>query len=169
MFTRIDPKNIEAMIEDSKQDLAAAAAPAKDEKAPAAQNPDHGAKSNDQASDSNGEYEPLESEITIDDFAKIDLRVATIIKSEQVEGAKKLLRLELDLGFEQRQVFAGIKSAYKDPVSLIGKQVIVVANLKARQMKFGLSQGMVMAAGPGGEDIFLLSPDAGAKNGDRVH
>ena len=169
MFTRIDPKNIEAMIEDSKQDLAAAAAPAKDEKAPAAQNPDHGAKGNAQASEGNGEYEPLESEITIDDFAKIDLRVATIIKAEQVEGAKKLLRLELDLGFEQRQVFAGIKSAYKDPLALIGKQVIVVANLKARQMKFGLSQGMVMAAGPGGEDIFLLSPDAGAKNGDRVH
>ena len=169
MFTRIDPKNIESMIEDSKQDLAAAAAHAKDEKSPAAQNPDHGAKGNTQASESNGEYEPLESEITIDDFAKIDLRGATIIKAEQVEGAKKLLRLELDLGFEQRQVFAGIKSAYKDPLALIGKQVIVVANLKARQMKFGLSQGMIMAAGPGGEDIFLLSPDAGAKNGDRVH
>lgn len=156
MFTRIDPKDIEAMIEESKQDLQAAAAqaPAKD------------AKASEQA---NSEYEPLESEITIDDFAKIDLRVATIIKAEQVPEARKLLRLELDLGFEKRQVFAGIKSAYKDAEALVGKQVIVVANLKARQMKFGLSQGMVMAAGPGGEDIFLLSPDAGAKNGDRVH
>lgn len=156
MFTRIDPKDIEAMIEESKQDLQAAAAqaPAKD------------AKASEQA---NSEYEPLESEITIDDFAKIDLRVATIIKAEQVPEARKLLRLELDLGFEKRQVFAGIKSAYKDAEALVGKQVIVVANLKARQMKFGLSQGMVMAAGPGGENIFLLSPDAGAKNGDRVH
>lgn len=165
MFTRIDPKNIEAMIEESKQDMAAAAsAPASGaEKGHAGRTPDHG------AAEGTPEYEPLESEITIDDFARIDLRVATIIKAEQVEGAKKLLRLELDLGFEQRQVFAGIKSAYKDAEALIGRQVIVVANLKARQMKFGLSQGMVMAAGPGGEDIFLLSPDAGARNGDRVH
>lgn len=163
MFTRIDPKNIEAMIEDSKQDLkdAASKSAKADDKAKA--------KAKDGAESGASEYEPLESEITIDDFAKIDLRVATIIKAEQVEGAKKLLRLELDLGFEQRQVFAGIKSAYKDAGALVGRQVIVVANLKARQMKFGLSQGMVMAAGPGGEDIFLLSPDAGAKNGDRVH
>ena len=161
MFTRIDPKNIEAMIEDSKQDLKDAAS--KSAKA------DDKAKAKDGAESGASEYEPLESEITIDDFAKIDLRVATIIKAEQVEGAKKLLRLELDLGFEQRQVFAGIKSAYKDADALVGRLVIVVANLKARQMKFGLSQGMVMAAGPGGEDIFLLSPDSGAKNGDRVH
>lgn len=155
MFTRIDPKDIEAMIADSKQDLQAAAAPkaeepkAEEQKAP--------------------EYEPLEPEITIDDFAKIDLRIATIIKAEHVEGAKKLLRLELDLGFEQRQVFAGIKAAYTKPEELVGKQVVVVANLKPRQMKFGLSQGMIMAAGPGGSDVFLLSPDSGAKNGDRVH
>lgn len=164
MFTRIDPKSIEAMIEDSKQDLKDAAAQnAKGEDKKAAKGCADG------KCDCNSEFEPLESEITIDDFAKIDLRVATIIKAEQVEGAKKLLRLELDLGFEQRQVFAGIKSAYKDAEALVGRQVIVVANLKARQMKFGLSQGMVMAAGPGGEDIFLLSPDSGAKNGDRVH
>lgn len=164
MFTRIDPKSIEAMIEDSKQDLKDAAAQnAKGEDKKAAKSCADG------KCDCNSEFEPLESEITIDDFAKIDLRVATIIKAEQVEGAKKLLRLELDLGFEQRQVFAGIKSAYKDAEALVGRQVIVVANLKARQMKFGLSQGMVMAAGPGGEDIFLLSPDSGAKNGDRVH
>lgn len=164
MFTRIDPKDIEAMIADSKQDLAAQAAPA-------AAAPTAAAAAAAPAAGTAGaaEYEPLESEITIDDFAKIDLRVATIIKAEHVEGARKLLRLELDLGFEQRQVFAGIKSAYTEPEKLVGKQVIVVANLKARQMKFGLSQGMVMAAGPGGSDIFLLSPDAGAKNGDRVH
>ena len=155
MFTRIDPKDIEAMIADSKQDLQAAAAPkAEEKKAEEPKAP---------------EYEPLEPEITIDDFAKIDLRIATIIKAEHVEGAKKLLRLELDLGFEQRQVFAGIKAAYTKPEELVGKQVVVVANLKPRQMKFGLSQGMIMAAGPGGSDVFLLSPDSGAKNGDRVH
>lgn len=159
MFTRIDPKDIEAMIEDSKQDLKAAQATAPASPAAAAA----------PAANAAAEYEPLESEITIDDFAKIDLRVATITKAEHVEGARKLLRLELDLGFEQRQVFAGIKAAYKEPEKLVGRQVIVVANLKARQMKFGLSQGMVMAAGPGGEDVFLLSPDSGAKNGDRVH
>lgn len=168
MFTRIDPKQIEAMIEDSKQDLKAAQASAtKNNASDSAQKADTQNKSEEAAG--NSEYEPQESEITIDDFAKIDLRVATIIKAEHVEGARKLLRLELDLGYEQRQVFAGIKSAYKDPDALVGKQVIVVANLKARQMKFGLSQGMVMAAGPGGEDIFLLSPDSGAKNGMRVH
>lgn len=159
MFTRIDPKDIEAMIEDSKQDLKAAQATAPASPAAAAA----------PAANAAAEYEPLESEITIDDFAKIDLRVATITKAEHVEGARKLLRLELDLGFEQRQVFAGIKAAYKEPEKLVGRQVIVVANLKARQMKFGLSQGMVMAAGPSGEDVFLLSPDSGAKNGDRVH
>lgn len=160
MFTRIDPKDIEAMIEDSKQDLKAAQATAPAVPAAAAA---------PAAAEGQSEYEPLESEITIDDFAKIDLRVATITKAEHVEGARKLLRLELDLGFEQRQVFAGIKAAYKEPEKLVGRQVIVVANLKARQMKFGLSQGMVMAAGPGGEEVFLLSPDSGAKNGDRVH
>lgn len=162
MFSRIDPKDIEAMIEDSKQDLkAAGAAPAVD----AAQSADKAAG----AAAAETSYEPLESEITIDDFAKIDLRVATILKAEHVEGARKLLRLELDLGFEQRQVFAGIKAAYKEPEKLVGRQVVMVANLKPRQMKFGLSQGMIMAAGPGGEDVFLLSPDSGAKNGDRVH
>lgn len=160
MFTRIDPKDIEAMIEDSKQDLQAASA----QQAPKAEN-----KADKNAEEQATEYEPLAPEITIDDFAKIDLRIATIIKAEHVEGAKKLLRLELDLGFEQRQVFAGIKAAYTKPEELIGKQVVVVANLKARQMKFGLSQGMIMAAGPGGTDVFLLSPDQGAKNGDRVH
>ena len=159
MFTRIDPKDIEAMIEDSKQDLKAAQAAAPAAPAAAAA----------PAANAAAESGPLESEITIDDFAKIDLRVATITKAEHVEGARKLLRLELDLGFEQRQVFAGIKAAYKEPEKLVGRQVIVVANLKARQMKFGLSQGMVMAAGPGGEEVFLLSPDSGAKNGDRVH
>jgi methionyl-tRNA synthetase len=105
--------------------------------------------------------------ISIDDFMNIDLRIARIEKAEPVEGADKLLALTLDVGDSQRQVFAGIKAAY-DPESLVGRHVIVVANLAPRKMRFGVSEGMVLAAGPGGEDIFLLSPDDGAKPGMRV-
>ena len=91
----------------------------------------------------------------------------SIEKAEPVEGADKLLALTLDVGDNQRQVFAGIKAAY-DPATLVGRHVIVVANLAPRKMRFGVSEGMVLAAGPGGEDIFLLSPDDGAKPGMRV-
>ncbi|MGH8274510.1 MAG: methionine--tRNA ligase [Gammaproteobacteria bacterium] len=111
--------------------------------------------------------EPVAEEITIDDFAKLDLRIARVAVAEHVEGADKLLRLELDLGGETRQVFAGIKAAY-EPEQLQGKLVVVVANLKPRKMRFGLSAGMVLAAGPGGKDIFLVSPDAGAEPGMKV-
>jgi methionyl-tRNA synthetase len=113
--------------------------------------------------------EPIAPTCTIDDFAKIDLRVARIIKAEEVPEAKKLLKLTVSLGGDQtRQVFAGIKAAYK-PEDLVGRLVIVVANLLPRQMKFGLSEGMVTAAGAGGTEVFLLSPDSGAKPGHRVH
>jgi len=113
--------------------------------------------------------EPLATECTIDDFVKVDLRVARIIAAEDVPEANKLLKLKLSLGGDsQRQVFAGIKAAYK-PEDLIGKLVIVVANLKPRQMKFGLSEGMICASGPGGKDVFLLGPDSGAVPGQRVH
>jgi methionyl-tRNA synthetase len=112
--------------------------------------------------------EPIAEECTIEDFMKVDLRVAKVIKAEAVEGADKLLSLELEIGPLQRHVFAGIKSAYK-PEDLVGKLVICVANLKPRKMKFGLSEGMVCAAGPGGKDIFVLSPDEGAQSGQRVH
>ncbi len=105
--------------------------------------------------------------ISIDDFMKVDLRIARIEKAEPVDGADKLLALTLDVGDEQRQVFAGIKAAY-EAESLVGRHVIVVANLAPRKMRFGVSEGMVLAAGPGGKDIFLLSPDAGAKAGMRV-
>jgi methionyl-tRNA synthetase len=107
------------------------------------------------------------SSITIDEFAKVDMRVARIDKAEPVDGADKLLKLTLDLGGETRSVFAGIKSAY-EPESLEGRLVIAVANLQAKKMRFGVSEGMVLAAGPGGEDIFLLSPDDGAEPGMRV-
>lgn len=105
--------------------------------------------------------------ISIEDFAKIDLRIAKIIHAEHVEGAEKLLRLELDLGGEKKQVFAGIKSAYQ-PDQLLGKLTVVVANLQPRKMRFGLSEGMVLAAGPGGKDIWLVSPDTGAEPGMKV-
>ena len=105
--------------------------------------------------------------ISIDDFMKVDLRIARIDKAEPVEGADKLLALTLDVGDSTRTVFAGIKAAY-EPDSLVGRHVIVVANLAPRKMRFGVSEGMVLAAGPGGEDIFLLSPDDGAAPGMRV-
>jgi methionyl-tRNA synthetase len=110
---------------------------------------------------------PVAPEITIDDFAKIDLRVARVAAAAHVEGADKLIQLTLDLGDGERNVFAGIKSAYA-PESLVGRLVVVVANLAPRKMRFGLSQGMVLAAGPGGKEIFLLSPDSGAVPGMQV-
>jgi methionyl-tRNA synthetase len=112
---------------------------------------------------------PLAATCTIEDFAKVDLRVARVVNAEEIPEAKKLLKLTLSLGGEERRtVFAGIKSAYK-PDQLIGRLVIFVANLQPRQMKFGLSEGMVTAAGSGSPDeVFLLSPDAGAKPGQRV-
>jgi methionyl-tRNA synthetase len=109
----------------------------------------------------------LAEEITIDDFLKVDLRVAKIINAEAVPEAEKLLRLTLDIGGAIRTVFAGIKSAY-EPADLIGRHSVMVANLKPRKMRFGVSEGMVLAAGPGGSDLFILSPDEGAVPGMRV-
>ncbi|MFI8747389.1 methionine--tRNA ligase [Pseudomonas sp. NPDC077186] len=148
LLTRIEPAKIDAMIEASKEDLAAEAAK------PAG----------------NGELEkdPLAAEINFDAFAAVDLRIALIEKCEFVEGADKLLRLSLDIGDAKRNVFSGIKSAYPDPSALEGRLTLYVANLAPRKMKFGISEGMVLAAGPGGEDIYLLSPDSGAKPGQRV-
>jgi methionyl-tRNA synthetase len=163
LMTRIDPKQVQAMTDESKQEAPAAASSDTAGAAPAGQ--------------SNDGPEPLAAEplaptCTIDDFAKIDLRVARVVAAEAVPEAKKLVRLTLSLGGEERRnVFAGIKSAYK-PEELVGRLVICVANLQPRQMKFGLSEGMVTAAGGGGPDgkeIFLLDVDGGAKPGHRVH
>ncbi len=150
LYNRIEKSSIDAMIEASREDLkhAEPKAEAKTEEA---------------------QFEPLQPEITIDDFAKVDLRVGTIIEAEEVKEARKLLKLKVDIGFATRQVFAGLKQAYPDAKALIGRKVILVANLKPRQMKFGLSEGMVTAAGPGASEVFLLAVDSGAKNGDRVH
>jgi methionyl-tRNA synthetase len=150
LLTRIEPAKIDAMIESSKEDLAST--------------------ENAAQPSGNGELtkEPLAAEITFDTFATVDLRIALIEKCEFVEGADKLLRLTLDIGDAKRNVFSGIKSAYPDPSKLEGRLTLYVANLAARKMKFGVSEGMVLAAGPGGEEIYLLSPDSGAKPGQRV-
>ncbi|MEW6353855.1 MAG: methionine--tRNA ligase [Pseudomonadota bacterium] len=144
LMTRVDPKHIEAMLEASKETTTMKTAtppPAAGESSAA---------------------------ITIDDFAKIDLRIARIVKAEDVEGAEKLLKLTLDIGEEKpRTVFAGIKSAYR-PADLEGKLTVMVANLAPRKMKFGMSEGMVLAAGPGGKDLWILEPHAGAQPGMRV-
>ena len=112
--------------------------------------------------------EPLEPTCTIEDFTKVDLRIARIAKAEAVEGADKLLKLELDLGALTKQVFAGIAKAYT-PEQLVGRLVVCVANLQPRKMRFGISDGMVLASGPGGKDVFLLAADSGAQPGQRVH
>jgi len=149
LMSRIEPAKVEAMVAASKEDLLAAEA-----KAPAG----------------NGELtkDPLSAEIEFDTFAAVDLRVALIVKAEAVSGADKLLQLTLDIGDERRNVFSGIKSGYPDPSKLEGRLTMMVANLKPRKMRFGVSEGMVMAAGPGGEEIYLLSPDSGAKPGQRI-
>jgi len=113
------------------------------------------------------EHPAIADTISIDDFAKVDLRIAKIINAEHVEGADKLLQLTLDVGAEQRNVFAGIKSAYA-PEDLIGKHTVMVANLAPRKMRFGVSEGMVLAAGPGGKDLFILEPHEGAQPGMKI-
>ena len=146
LYNRIEMKQVEALVEASKEEVKATAAPV------------IGPLADD----------PIQETITFDDFAKVDLRVALIENAEFVEGSDKLLRLTLDLGGEKRNVFSGIRSAYPDPQPLIGRLTVMVANLAPRKMRFGISEGMVMAAGPGGKDIFLLSPDDGAKPGQQV-
>ncbi|MDR1484850.1 MAG: methionine--tRNA ligase [Planctomycetaceae bacterium] len=152
LITRVDHSAIDKIIEESKQPEV------------------EGNSSEVLDSDEVLKAEPLLADkISIDDFTKVDLRVARVIEASEVEGARKLLRLKLSFGGEEsRQVFAGIKSAYK-PSDLVGRLVVCVANLQPRQMKFGISEGMVVAAGLGGEEIFLISPDDGAKPGMRLH
>jgi methionyl-tRNA synthetase len=107
--------------------------------------------------------------VKIDDFAKLDLRVATVLDAKFVDGSDKLLQLTLDLGTEQRNVFSGIRSAYGDPAKLVGRQVVMIANLEPRKMRFGVSEGMVLCAAPdSGPDVFLLAPDGGATAGMKV-
>ncbi len=140
LFTRIDRKDVDKVVAATKAQAEAEAA--------------------DEAEDDG-------ALVSIDDFAKIDLRVAKVLDASFVDGADKLIELRLDLGGTQRTVFAGVRKAY-DPHTLVGRLVVVVANLAPRKMRFGTSEGMVLAAGPGGEDIFLVSPDDGAEPGMQV-
>ncbi len=138
LATRVDPAAVKALLAASAESLKPADVPA------------------------------VTAELSIDDFMKVDLRIARIDSAEVVEGADKLLRLGVDLGeLGKRQIFAGIRSAY-EPSQLVGRLTVVVANLAPRKMRFGLSEGMVLAAGPGGQEIFVLSPDAGATPGMKV-
>ncbi len=144
LMKRVEKKQIDAMIEASKESLAT--------------KPPQSVPS----------VEAVANTIDYDDFAKVDLRIARIVKAESVEGATKLLRLTLDVGEEKtRNVFAGIKDAYA-PEQLTGRLTVMVANLAPRKMRFGVSEGMVLAAGPGKKDLFILSPDEGAQPGMRV-
>lgn len=153
MMVRVPAEEIDAMIEEEKK---------------AAEAVENTQKWNDSGEPL--EAEPLSETINFDDFMKVDLRVGRIIEAEHIKEAKKLLKLKISLGGDQtRQIFAGIKAAYPEPEKLIGRLVVFVANLEPRQMKFGLSEGMVVASGPGGSEVFLISPDEGAKPGQRIH
>ncbi|CBL46825.1 Methionyl-tRNA synthetase [gamma proteobacterium HdN1] len=167
LMQRVEMRQIDAMIEETKTEVAAEAALAQapTANAQAASTNAQGAATQEAAKPT--AIEAIAPTIQIDDFAKVDMRVARILHAEAVEGADKLLKLTLDLGTETRTVFAGIKSAYAAE-TLVGRLTVMVANLAPRKMKFGVSEGMVMAAGPGGKEIFLLSPDSGAQPGMRI-
>ena len=164
LMQRVDPNKVKSVIEQSREAAPADAPP----------NAAPNAAPNDPAKtfDDDGAAlaaEPLAAECSIDDFQKVDLRVARVINAEHVPEAKKLLKLTVSLGGgTTRTIFAGIKAAY-EPEKLVGRLIVVVANLAPRQMKFGLSEGMVVAAGSGGAEVFVLSPDSGAKPGHRIH
>lgn len=147
LLQRADKDKVQAMLNDAQTDLSATPTTT----------PVQGPLASD----------PISPTISHEDFAKIDLRIAQIVQAEPVAGADKLLRLTLDIGGEQRAVFAGIKTAY-EPAQLVGRLTVVVANLAPRKMRFGVSEGMVLAAGPGGKDLWILSPDTGALPGMRV-
>ena len=175
LMTRIDPKQIDALVEANRESLAPAPAPQPHSQQRHAEHQQHvagatAAAPSPQPSPSKGEGEnggAFAPTIGIDDFSKVDLRIARIANAEHVEGAEKLIKLTLDLGTETRTVFAGIKAAY-DPATLTGRLTVMVANLAPRKMKFGLSEGMVLAASGEGPGIFLLSPDSGAQPGMKV-
>ena len=156
LMTRVEQEKIDAVQEEAKQTLAA------EKKTTTINSPKAPNKEKETAS-----MDPIAETIEYDDFVKLDLRIARIAKAEHVEGADKLLQLTLDLGEETRNVFAGIKSAYA-PEDLEGKLTVMVANLAPRKMRFGISEGMVLAAGPGGKDLWILEPHEGAQPGMRV-
>ncbi|MFT5739329.1 MAG: methionyl-tRNA synthetase, partial [Gammaproteobacteria bacterium] len=147
LMTRIEAASIEKMVEASKEDL-------EQEKKM-------------QTGTSNLAIEPIDSEISYDDFAKLDLRIALIVEAKKVEKSDRLLQLTLDIGSETRNVFAGVANAY-EPQDLQGQLTVMVANLAPRKMRFGVSEGMVLAAGEGETEIYILNPGSGATPGMRV-
>jgi len=155
LFERMDEEQVTAMIEESKEGQAAP-------------QPEPAAEPAEATEETKETAEPFKPECTIDDFAKIDLRIAKVVTAERVEGADRLLRFVLDVGGIQKTVMAGIATAYQ-PEDLVGRLVVYVANLKPRKMRFGLSEGMILASGPGGTDIHMLSVDEGATPGQDVH
>ncbi|WP_420000869.1 methionine--tRNA ligase [Actinobacillus pleuropneumoniae] len=156
LFSRLEKKQIDAVIEETKALFAA-------------QNKAEDKKGKQKVENTeNTAVEPIAAEITIDDFAKLDLRVAKVISCEAVPESNKLLKFQLDLGDHQRQVLSGIKAAYNNPEELVGRFVIMVANLAPRKMKFGVSEGMILSAGTGGADLFPLSADEGIRPGMQV-
>jgi methionyl-tRNA synthetase len=163
-MTRVDPKQLEALFETDEPARAAAPAAAAAGTARVASPP---AAASDAAMHANAAA--VEGNlISIDEFLRVDLRVAKVLNAELVAGADKLLKLALDVGeLGTRSVFAGIRAAY-EPESLVGRLIVVVANLEPRKMRFGVSEGMMLAAGPGGKEIFVLSPDSGAAPGMRI-
>jgi len=165
LMMRVEEDKVQAVIDASKEELKEAQEEqrSKTEKKQAEVIPDSPVISSESDA-SHIQTDPISNTITFDDFAKIDLRIAKIIKAEHVEKADKLLQLTLDLGGETRNVFAGIKSAYA-PEDLEGKLTVMVANLAPRKMRFGVSEGMVLAAGPGGEDLWILNPEGDQSRG----
>jgi len=152
LATRVESKQIAAMIEASKESLQ--------------QNQPRASTENDTAKSS---APPASATISLDDFAKLDLRVGKVLICEAVDGSDKLLRFELDAGeLGQRQIFSGIKAAYPEPSKLVGRNVVFIANLAPRKMRFGVSEGMILSAGTGGNDLFLLDINPGAKPGASV-
>ena len=175
LLTRVEKERIDAVVEASKESLGAGVGAGENDDTQNEQNEDtHVMSENEDTHAINAgavnKYlveDPVAAEISFDEFTKIDLRVATITHAAHVDGADRLLQLTLDLDGETRTVFAGIRSAYR-PEDLVGRRTVMVANLAPRKMRFGISEGMVLAAGPGGEDIYLLSPDKGAMPGMKI-
>ncbi len=171
LLARIDPKRIEAMVEASKESLGGSVAeakpvPAKKSREPSKTMSEASSTSNAPAT---GNAVDGNAIIAIDDFAKLDLRVGKVLACEFVDGSDKLLRFELDAGpLGTRQIFSGIRAAYGEPEKLVGRNVVFIANLAPRKMRFGLSEGMILSAGDGGNDLFLLDTDQGAKPGATV-
>lgn len=151
LFNRLDSKQVDELVELSKLENAQLAAP-----------------QTEQQAESSVNFEPIAETISIDEFAKVDLRIAKVLSCEKVEGSSKLLKFEVDLGMEQRTIFSGIAAYYQDPQQLIGRMVVVVANLAPRKMaKFGTSEGMITSAADN-QTLFLLDVDEGATPGMRV-